>query len=856
MIGMIYKPNDFLPFMRDINSYNTKLSSLYEKWDNAKLLCEMNCPVQSKAILPKMAHIQNIFFELQNRLISTLIEETLKKTNLTLYSTAQFAIDILMRNLYERTADVGFLATDNEIINFILNQTEQSQTDIVTRLKKYVDKYTVYHDIIILDTNSKVLVNLDENNDIVGKIIEGDALDQIMNSTENYLEVYKKTPLLNGKMGHIFLGRIYNNDSVIGVICLCFKFENEMASIFKKLEDENNLTLTTIIDSNNTVIASSDENQIPLGVKMTPSTDINEIVYYRGVKYISKTVDSTGYQGYMGLEWRTHIMLPLHIAYDEKVSKIIKSVDQEIVAALLEDSYYFSPDLTEILSRTREVNQMLRRFVYNGQLMNSAETNSHEVESLKPLFRHIDKVGQLTKSYFDKSIKSLFATIISSSLSDVEFISSLCIDIMDRNLYERADDCRWWALNSTFKETLSKETLSEADTARLTSILEYLNSLYTVYKNLFLFDREGRVIAVSNPSYADNINEVLHDKYITNTLANSTEQNYFVSSFKSSKQYKNKPTYIYSASITNNGITVGGIGIVFDGKEQFGAMLTESLKTKENSFALFVDKKANIIASTNPDLKEGTKWNFMQSLNISEHGDSYATLISYENAYYSVGYTKSKGYREYKNQDNYSNEVYAVVFEKLSKSTDTFIAAQDEDLLDTGLHILKEGESVKQIAVFVVNGQYYAFDRNDVKDVIDPNIIEIPEASEWTRGVVLYENNVVLAINSGKLLGGTDAPLANHLLIVKTEQNYIAVEASDLNTVLEIAQNQLVKIQEFHLAATRSLVQGIVSVGEEGQKKNIIMLNSGAIIEKVSKQILDEDLLKYQEYISKLPKNS
>ena len=625
-----------------------------------------------------------------------------------------------------------------------------------------------------------------------------------------------------------------------------------MASIFKAIEDENNVSVISVIDSTNTVIASSDENHIPLGITMKPSTDINEIVYYRGVKYISRTVETNGYQGYMGLEWRAHIMIPLNIAFDEKVSKIIKSVDQNIVNALLEDSYYFSPDLTEILTRTREVNHMLRRFVYNGQLMNSAEENSHELESLKPLFRHIDKVGQLTKSYFDKSIKSLFATIISSSLSDVQFLSSLCIDIMDRNLYERADDCRWWALNSTFKEILSKEIFSESDIKKLTSILEYLNSLYTVYKNLFLFDREGRIIAVSNQAYADNISDVLHDKYIRNTLANTEEQNYFVSSFKSSKQYKNRPTYIYGASITNNGVTVGGIGIVFDGETQFRTMLDESLKTKENSFALFVDNKSNIIASTNPNLKVGSKWDFMQNINVSEFGDSYATLISYENAYYAVGYTKSNGYREYKNSDNYKNEVYAVVLEKLSKSTDNCISTQDTELLDMGIHAFKDGEIVKQIAIFVVNGQYYAFDQDDVKDVIDPNIIKIPESSEWTRGVVLYNNNAVLVINSGMLLGGESSSQPNHLIIVKTDDNYIAVEANDLNTVLEVPQNSIIRIQEFHSAATRSMVEGIVSIGIEEQKNNVILLNSKAIIEKVSKQTLDEDLIKYQEYIKKL----
>lgn len=850
---MIYQSKDFLPFMKDISDYNAKLSALYEKWENARLLCEMNCPVQSKTIVPKMVNIQNIFDELHKRLTGTLIEETLKKTSLTLHSAAQVAIDILMRNLFERTADVSFLANDDEIIRFV--KAPEDDAEIKERLRKYAEKYSVYQDIILLDSNFKVLANLDDTNDITGRTLQSDELEQVLTAPESCLEIFRETPLLNGKRGHVFLGRIYDGDALVGVLCLVFRFEDEMRRIFSAVTAENSNEIITILDSENTVIASSDENDIPLGIKMQPCRDINDIVCYRGVKYISKTVETNGYQGYMGLEWRAHIMLPLQIAYDEKIGTALNNADQTIVSALLEDSYYFSPDLTEILKKTREVSQMLRRFVYNGQLMDSGDHTSHEIESLKPLFRHIDKVGQLTKSYFDQSIKSLFSTIISSSLSDVQFISFLCADIMDRSLYERANDCRWWALNPTFKEMLAKDSLSEKDTEKLTAVLGSIHSLYTVYDNLFLYNREGRIVAVSNPSYADNLGDVLHDRYAMNTLANNQEQNYFVSSFKTSKQYKNRNTYIFSASVLHEGTVVGGIGIVFDGELQFRNMLEESLKTKENSFALFVDRKGTILASTHPDLKMGAKWDYMQQCNLSERENTFSALVSYDNAYYTMGCTRSAGYREYKTSDNYRSEIYAVVMEKMSKSTDGFIVSQDADLLDAGVYTFGENDTLLQIAIFVVSGQYYAFAREAVKDVIDPNIIDIPDTSEWTRGVALYNDNALLVVNSGMLLGGEKTQLGRHLLVVDTGSAMIAVEAGDLNNVLDIPQRSVVRIQDFHSASTKSMVEGIISVGEGAQQNNIILLNHKSILEKVSKRVLDADLVKYQNYIKKQRKS-
>ena len=69
-------------------------------------------------------------------------------------------------------------------------------------------------------------------------------------------------------------------------------------------------------------------------------------------------------------------------------------------------------------------------------------------EFSKSLLNEIGVTGNKANS----SLSNLNQTIISSILKDSEFLSSLAIDIMDRNLYERANDCRWWALTSYFRE--------------------------------------------------------------------------------------------------------------------------------------------------------------------------------------------------------------------------------------------------------------------------------------------------------------------------------------------------------------------------------------------------------------------
>lgn len=66
--------------------------------------------------------------------------------------------------------------------------------------------------------------------------------------------------------------------------------------------------------------------------------------------------------------------------------------------------------------------------------------------------------------------------------------------------YERANDCRWWALHSHFRSLLSSEEITQADRQKMELILRYIHSLYTVYSKLFIFDHNGEIIASSTIS--------------------------------------------------------------------------------------------------------------------------------------------------------------------------------------------------------------------------------------------------------------------------------------------------------------------------------------------------------------------
>jgi hypothetical protein len=105
----------FLPYMRDVVRCEQALHELNLMWRMIESAAKMNCPEEAQTILPTMAATRNGFTRLEQELVTSLVSEKVATVLDEIGTKAQYVIDIVVRNLYERTADVGFLATDNEL---------------------------------------------------------------------------------------------------------------------------------------------------------------------------------------------------------------------------------------------------------------------------------------------------------------------------------------------------------------------------------------------------------------------------------------------------------------------------------------------------------------------------------------------------------------------------------------------------------------------------------------------------------------------------------------------------------------------------------------------------------------------
>ncbi|MBL6987864.1 MAG: cache domain-containing protein, partial [Methylobacter sp.] len=260
----------FSPYIRSVAQCKEILRDLNGTWGLVSAIAEISCPTEAATILPAMEATKKGFAGLESKLTNQLVGEEIKKTCLELESKAQVSIDILVRNLYERTADIGFLATNADICNFVLASVNGERTDkesINQLLDEYCLKYSVYDDIIILDTDSRILARLDRNTSTVAQTISDSIIRKTLNSIEDYVETFGKTSLRPGTdRALIYSKRIVDpvDDTVIGVLCLSFRFDNEMEGIFRSLQKKGDKAVMLLLDADSVVIATSDQDHVPI----------------------------------------------------------------------------------------------------------------------------------------------------------------------------------------------------------------------------------------------------------------------------------------------------------------------------------------------------------------------------------------------------------------------------------------------------------------------------------------------------------------------------------------------------------------------------------------------------------------
>jgi hypothetical protein len=211
----------------------------------------------------------------------------------------------------------------------------------------------------------------------------------------------------------------------------------------------------------------------------------------------------------------------------------------------------------------------------------------------KELTAQIDSLSAHTQSMADAAMGTRMVDLALNA-----------IEIIDRNLYERTCDVRWWATDSAVVDCAASVTPQSA--AYASKRLGVILNAYTVYLDLWLCDLHGKVIANGRPDrYAVSGLDVSHEPWFVQASRLASGDEYAIGDISTAPGLKGAQVATYAASVRaggeSHGAPLGVLAIHFDWAPQAETIVRGvriEPEEKARTAVLLLDAHRRIIASS------------------------------------------------------------------------------------------------------------------------------------------------------------------------------------------------------------------------------------------------------------------
>lgn len=179
------------------------------------------------------------------------------------------------------------------------------------------------------------------------------------------------------------------------------------------------------------------------------------------------------------------------------------------------------------------------------------------------------------------------------------------VELIDRNLYERSCDVRWWATDSAVVHAL--EAPSTASSSYATERLATILRSYTVYLDLWVVDASGRVVANGRPDAYPGVvgRDVSGQAWFRDAMATRDGDQYVVADVEAQGLLGGAPVATYATAIRRDaqpgGEAIGALGIFFDWAPQAATVVGGvglSDDEKQHARVMLLDGRRRVIAAS------------------------------------------------------------------------------------------------------------------------------------------------------------------------------------------------------------------------------------------------------------------
>ena len=225
-------------------------------------------------------------------------------------------IDIIDRNLFERSVNVVWWAADDSVVNALTRKTRGSYDLAEKRFSVILNSYAVYFDLVLCDLDGNIVVNgKPENIDLIGVNVKGlDWFESAMRTTNGKEFGFQKVSrniLVNNEISLVFSCAVreggYQHGKIMGILGAFFRWEDLVQKIVKQvhlIDEEKHSTRICIVDNDGLILADSQDLMLDdkiefLGRNMLFEKEKDFMIGdYRGDKCCIAHASSQGYETY------------------------------------------------------------------------------------------------------------------------------------------------------------------------------------------------------------------------------------------------------------------------------------------------------------------------------------------------------------------------------------------------------------------------------------------------------------------------------------------------------------------------------------------------------------------------------
>ncbi|MFP5077312.1 methyl-accepting chemotaxis protein [Rhizobium sp. YIM 134829] len=244
-------------------------------------------------------------------------ELVLQMEGIRLVDLAQTLVQLIVRNLFERTADVRWWATDTALWE-ALEQPEAGRRAFAAERLGVINRfYTVYLDLVMVDGSGRAIASANPRfrKGILGRDLSNEPWVTAAMGTKSgddyIVDVVKPSPLHGNSDTLVYATGVRSggktNGDLLGALGVYFDWANQGQSIVRKEanipEADEERTTVLLLDGQGMVIAASRPNLVYTHFALTPPQKMARGSYYTKDGTLVAFAETLGYEDYSGLGW-------------------------------------------------------------------------------------------------------------------------------------------------------------------------------------------------------------------------------------------------------------------------------------------------------------------------------------------------------------------------------------------------------------------------------------------------------------------------------------------------------------------------------------------------------------------------